>query len=41
MPNTRAANATRLEFAPASLVQSNLFGAVFTGDWLCVDVDEA
>jgi len=41
MPNTRVANAVRLEFAPASLVQSNLSGAAFTGDWLWVAGDEA
>ena len=32
MPNARTANAVRLEFAPDSLVQSNLSGAAFTGD---------
>ena len=41
MPNTRTANAARLEFAPDSLVQSNLSGAAFTGDWLWVAGDEA
>ena len=41
MPNTRNANAVRLEFAPGSLVQSNLSGAGFTGDWLWVAGDEA
>ncbi|KPF60816.1 hypothetical protein D621_01630 [beta proteobacterium AAP51] len=41
MPNTRTANAVRLEFAPGSLVQSNLSGAAFTGDWLWVAGDEA
>jgi hypothetical protein len=41
MPNTRTANAVRLEFAPDSLVQSNLSGAAFTGDWLWVAGDEA
>ncbi len=41
MPNTRIANAVRLEFAPASLVQSNLSGAAFTDDWLWVAGDEA
>jgi hypothetical protein len=41
MPNTRAANAVRLEFAPASLVQCNLSGAAFTDDWLWVAGDEA
>ncbi len=41
MPNARIANAVRLEFMPASLVQSNLSGAAFTGDWLWVAGDEA
>lgn len=41
MPNTRTANAVRLEFAPDSLVQSDLSGAAFTGDWLWVAGDEA
>jgi len=41
MPNTRTANAVRLEFAPDSLVRSNLSGAAFTGDWLWVAGDEA
>ena len=41
MPNTRNANAVRLEFAPGSLVQSNLSGAACTGDWLWVAGDEA
>jgi len=41
MPNTRTVNAVRLEFAPGSLVQSNLSGAAFTGDWLWVAGDEA
>jgi len=41
MPNTRTANAVRLEFAPRSLVQSNLSDAAFTGDWLWVAGDEA
>ena len=41
MPNSRTANAVRLEFASASLVQSNLSGAAFTGDWLWVAGDEA
>lgn len=41
MPNTRSANAVRLEFAPNSLVQTNLSGAAFTGDWLWVAGDEA
>lgn len=33
MPNARTANAVRLEFAPDSLVQSDLSGAAVTGDW--------
>jgi hypothetical protein len=41
MPNARTANAVRLEFAPDSLVQSNLSGAAFTGNWLWVAGDEA
>ena len=41
MPNTRTANAVRLEFAPGSLVRSNLSGAAFTGEWLWVAGDEA
>ena len=41
MPNTRQANAVRLEFAPGCLVQTNLSGAAFTGDWLWVAGDEA
>ena len=41
MPNTRSAHAVRLEFAPHSLVHSNLSGAAFTGDWLWVAGDEA
>ncbi len=41
MPNNRSANAVRLEFTPGSLVQSNLSGAAFTGDWLWVAGDEA
>lgn len=41
MPNTRNANAVRLEFTPDSLVQTNLSGAAFTGDWLWVAGDEA
>lgn len=41
MPNTRTANAVRLEFAPGCLVQSNLSGAAFTGNWLWVAGDEA
>lgn len=34
MPDTRIANAARLEFAPGSLVRSNLSGIAFSGDWL-------
>jgi hypothetical protein len=41
MPNTRSPNAVRLEFKPGSLVQTNLSGAAFTGDWLWVAGDEA
>jgi Protein of unknown function (DUF3616) len=41
MPNTRSANAARLEFSPGCLVQSNLSGAAFTGSWLWVAGDEA
>ncbi|MFZ2987944.1 DUF3616 domain-containing protein [Ideonella sp.] len=41
MPNARSANAVRLEFTAGSLVQSNLSGAAFTGDWLWVAGDEA
>ncbi len=41
MPNTRTANAVRLEFTPGSLVQINLSGAAFSGDWLWVSGDEA
>lgn len=41
MPNTRTANAVRLEFSPASLVHTNLSGAAFSGDWLWVAGDEA
>jgi len=41
MPNTRTTNAVRLEFAPGSLVQTNLSGAAFSGDWLWVAGDEA
>jgi len=41
MPNTRSTNAVRLEFSPGSLVQTNLSGAAFTGDWLWVAGDEA
>jgi len=41
VPNTRTANAVRLEFAPGSLVKTNLSGAAFSGDWLWVAGDEA
>ncbi|MEC5399915.1 DUF3616 domain-containing protein [Uliginosibacterium sp. H1] len=41
MPNSRSANAVRLEFAPGSLVQSNLSAAAFTDNWLWVAGDEA
>jgi hypothetical protein len=41
MPNTRSANAVRLEFASDSLVQTNLSGAAFTNAWLWVAGDEA
>lgn len=41
MPKTQIKNAVRLEFAPDSLVQSNLSGAAFTGEWLWVAGDEA
>lgn len=41
MPNAREPNAVRLDFAPGSLVQTNLSGAAFTGEWLWVAGDEA
>ena len=41
MPNARSTNAVRLEFATDSLVQTNLSGAAFAGDWLWVAGDEA
>lgn len=41
MPNTRLANAVRLEFGAGALVHANLSGAAFTGDWLWVAGDEA
>ena len=41
MSNTRTANAVRLESAPGCLVQSNLSGAAFNGDWLWMAGDEA
>jgi len=40
-PETRRNNAVRLEFAPGSLVKTNLSGAAFSGDWLWVAGDEA
>ncbi|MBT9503069.1 MAG: DUF3616 domain-containing protein [Burkholderiaceae bacterium] len=41
MPNTRTANAVRLEFSSSALVHTNLSGAAVTGDWLWVAGDEA
>lgn len=41
MPQHRNPNAIRLDFAPGSLVSTNLSGAAFTGDWLWVAGDEA
>jgi len=41
MPNTRTANAVRLEFSPGALVHTNLSGAAFSGEWLWVAGDEA
>lgn len=41
MPQTRTAKAVRLEFTSGCLVQSNLSGAAFTGEWLWVAGDEA
>jgi hypothetical protein len=41
MPNTRSPNAVRLEFKADSLVQTNLSGAAFSGEWLWVAGDEA
>ncbi|HSN80883.1 MAG TPA: hypothetical protein VLR44_10940 [Rhodoferax sp.] len=32
MPNTRSANAVRLELAPGSLAQTKMSGAALTGD---------
>lgn len=40
-PDTRIANAVRLEFAPGGLIHANLSGAAFTGEWLWVVGDEA
>lgn len=36
MPNTRTANAVRLEFAPDSLVQANLERMAVADGFLCV-----
>ena len=41
MPNTRSANAVRLEFSAGALVHANLSGVAFTGDWLWVAGDES
>jgi Protein of unknown function (DUF3616) len=41
MPKNRSQHAVRLEFAPGSLVQTNLSGAAFSGDCLWVAGDEA
>lgn len=41
MPNKRTPNAVRLEFKADALVQTNLSGAAFSGDWLWVAGDEA
>ena len=41
MPDSRQAHAVRLEFAPGSLVRTNLSGAAFTDRWLWVAGDEA
>lgn len=41
MPDTRTANAVRLEFEPGALVHANLSGAAFTGEHLWVAGDEA
>ena len=41
MPQHRSPNAVRLDFAPGSLVSTNLSGAAFTGDWLWLAGDEA
>ena len=41
MPNNCNSNAVRLEFTPGSLVQTYLWGAAFTDDWLWVAGDEA
>jgi hypothetical protein len=41
MPTHRSTHAVRLEFAAESLVQTNLSGAAFSGEWLWVAGDEA
>jgi hypothetical protein len=41
MPDARSPNAVRLEFASGALVQANLSGAAFSGNWLWVVGDEA
>jgi len=41
MPDARSSNAVRLEFASGALVQTNLSGAAFSGNWLWVVGDEA
>ncbi len=41
MPNTRQANAVRLEFGAASLACINLSGVAFSGDWMWVAGDES
>ena len=41
MPDTRTANAVRLDFEPGGLVHANLSGAAFSGDFLWVAGDEA
>ena len=41
MSYSRIVNAVRLEFTADSLVQTNLSGAAFSGDWLWVAGDEA
>lgn len=41
MPSKRIKNAIRLEFTPGALVQANLSGAAFSGEYLWVAGDEA
>jgi hypothetical protein len=41
VPDKRHPHAVRLEFSADSLVQTNLSGAAFSGDWLWVAGDEA